>query len=398
MIKKSNQKLKLNKNSIMSKNNKSSNTCVGVAYYATQNAITLIALVITIIVLLILAGVTINLVLGPEGLLKQAQDATDKYKQAENQELNSMSNLLAQLENINNGNGGGTPSEPDNPGKPVAPSTAKPGDIIKVENNIKYTSDGEGNVIPVPEGFTYTGEGTKETGFVIKNDVDNNEFVWVPVEDMPYTYDRYAFVGGDMNEVVDGIDEATGSSKIKGGSSSFYYTEALKDEEKKSVGAYGGYYIARYEAGILTQRTSHTTPTEKPVFRKSEDILVYVYDYVTINEAKELAEGLYTKTENNVISKLCSSYAWDTVLKFIEINNPEWITNSVGGNYYTGPDEGTNYHTTGYHSINNIFDLGGNVWEWTTEYCSYVFGSIKMPYTKRRWLFWKRGLGRSSGL
>ena len=48
-----------------------------------------------------------------------------------------------------------TENEPDNPEKPVDPSTAKPGEIIKTENNIKYTSDGEGNVIPVPVGFSY---------------------------------------------------------------------------------------------------------------------------------------------------------------------------------------------------------------------------------------------------
>ena len=186
MIKKSNQKLKTNNNETTVKNNinkeKSNNETVGVAYHATRNAITLIALVITIIVLLILAGVTINLVLGPEGLLKQAQDATDKYKQAENEELNSMSNLLAQLEAINNGTGGGTPSEPDNPEKPNTPA----GEIIKTENNIKYTSDGEGNVIPVPVGFSYAGEGTKETGFVIKNDADLNEFVWIPTDLVEY--------------------------------------------------------------------------------------------------------------------------------------------------------------------------------------------------------------------
>ncbi|MCI8352915.1 MAG: hypothetical protein HFJ58_04905, partial [Clostridia bacterium] len=60
---------------------------VWVAYYAThkiknQNAITLISLVITIIILLILVGVTINLILGENGLFSTAQKAGEDYKQA----------------------------------------------------------------------------------------------------------------------------------------------------------------------------------------------------------------------------------------------------------------------------------------------------------------------------
>ena len=48
-----------------------------------KNGITLIALVITIIVLLILAGVSISLVMGDNGILKKAQGAVNKYSEAE---------------------------------------------------------------------------------------------------------------------------------------------------------------------------------------------------------------------------------------------------------------------------------------------------------------------------
>ena len=66
-----------------------------------MRGITLIALVITIIILLILAGVTINIIIN-EGLIKQAQNATDRYKQAEEEEVNSLDNILAQMNNVNN--------------------------------------------------------------------------------------------------------------------------------------------------------------------------------------------------------------------------------------------------------------------------------------------------------
>ncbi len=52
-----------------------------------NDGITLIALVITIIVLLILAGVTINLTIGDRGIFTTAQRAAKNYTNAQNKEL-----------------------------------------------------------------------------------------------------------------------------------------------------------------------------------------------------------------------------------------------------------------------------------------------------------------------
>ena len=222
----------------------------------------------------------------------------------------------------------------------------------------------------MPEGFSYAGEGTKETGLVIKNDKDLNEFVWIPVKDMSYSYNRYALL---PSQPSGGVDTATNSIKIKYASgSSYYYTEAMPVDEQTSVNTYGGYYIARYEAGILNKREKYTTPTVKPIFKKSMSTeTVYAYNYVTRNEAKKLSEGLYNKETDNIKSKLCSSYAWDTALKFIQIKHADWITNSTGGNYGKGTGASGTIQPTGYHSIMNIYDMGGNVAEWTTEIYSY---------------------------
>ena len=51
-----------------------------------KSGITLIALVITIVVLLILAGVAINLAIGENGLFNQTKIAVEKYKEAQNKE------------------------------------------------------------------------------------------------------------------------------------------------------------------------------------------------------------------------------------------------------------------------------------------------------------------------
>lgn len=249
--------------------------------------------------------------------------------------------------------------------------------IVKPEWSDEYTqtkqyTDAEGNIAWIPKGFQVSlkeGETKISEGLVVRNAGDLNEFVWVPVKGMPYSYDRYAFVGGNVNQVEDGMDMVTNSKKIKyNANESNYFTEENPTDEQISVNTYGGYYIARYEAGILEQRTAKGNITQKPIFQKStNEQVLYVYNYVTINQAKSLSEGLYNKEENNVISKLCSSYAWDTALKFIEIKNDGWITNSTGENYSSDKGGTGILQQIGYHSINNIYDIGGNVVEWTTE-------------------------------
>lgn len=58
-----------------------------------QNGITLIALVITIIVLLILAGITISLTLGEHGIINMAEKAGKNYTNAANYEMNALNKI-----------------------------------------------------------------------------------------------------------------------------------------------------------------------------------------------------------------------------------------------------------------------------------------------------------------
>ena len=124
MIKKSkNQKSTKNKNLI---NNK---------------GITLIALVITIIVLLILAGVTINLTLGENGIFRTAEMAGKNYTQAQEQELAGIANFENEINNIIAGTGTDTPELPENALKRIA----KPGDYVKYDTGIDgIGDDGDG--------------------------------------------------------------------------------------------------------------------------------------------------------------------------------------------------------------------------------------------------------------
>ena len=69
------------------------------------NGITLIALVVTIVVLLILAGVSINMVLGQNGIVTKAKDARDKTEQAKQNDLASMDQVVKDMDDILNDNG-----------------------------------------------------------------------------------------------------------------------------------------------------------------------------------------------------------------------------------------------------------------------------------------------------
>ena len=84
-------------------------------YCKRKNGITLVALVVTIVVLLILAGVSINLVLGNNGIIAKAKEARDKSAQASQNDLIAMNELAQALEGSLSGNNGGSSSGEDEP-------------------------------------------------------------------------------------------------------------------------------------------------------------------------------------------------------------------------------------------------------------------------------------------
>ena len=332
-----------------------------------QKGITLVALVVTMVVLLILAGVSINLVLGDNGIVKKAQEAQTKSAEASQNDLTSMDELAKELEDAINGN-----ENNDDESK-----------FMKENTKVTY-SDGD---VWIPEGFKIADDSASIVqGGVVIEDKDGNQFVWVTVATIA-DYKRTAY---STNVATEETDTETNSIRINySNSNSNYFTEALPEDEKASVDTYKGFYIGRYEAGDKES-------TEGKTLRSSADATKTVtikanqapYNYVTRTQAISLAEGFATKQGYKAKTKLVSSYAWDTTIDFLQKVNSDYGSNSEGGNYkditfsYTDitdasnlkkpktENSGTLVATGQTIPVCNIYDMGGNVWEWTTEKCS----------------------------
>lgn len=234
-------------------------------------------------------------------------------------------------------------------------------------------TDGLDNKITIPEGFKPKDDATTIDKGVVVEDKNGNQFVWIPVGHLKTSsgtviigYHRYA----KGNWYSFGQDYETQSMKIQTENKSMpFFVERLNESEKNSAVENGGYYIGRYEAGTTHERTSATGTQDKLEIKQNS----YIYNWVNYTEAKNLAEGMYSS--ENYTSNLTSSYAWDTALHFLhQTGNTSYLTNSTLGNYYNTKYGGKTQLNSSVllkagetRSVNNIYDLGGNVYEWTTE-------------------------------
>jgi type II secretory pathway pseudopilin PulG len=334
-----------------------------------NKGITLVALVVTIVVLLILAGVSINLVLGNNGIIAKAKDAETKSAEASQNDLKGMNGLVSEMEGALAGNGStGSGSGNGN--------TGSENNFVTKNTEVTYP-DGK---VWIPEGFKIAkGSASTVQGGVVIEDKDGNQFVWVPVATLA-DYKRTWYTEYD---------------------SFSSYSEALPEDEKTSVTTYKGFYIGRYEAGDkestgttkATFRTS-SSDTSNSVTIKADQV---PYNYVTRTQAISLAEGFKTQQGYKAKTKLVSSYAWDTTIAFIEKTVNNYGSSSSQGNYSNTSvtykditDESKPEKTKAENSsllvatgqttpVCNIYDMGGNVFELTTEFSSDTYN----PSAKR---------------
>ena len=328
----------------------------------SNKGITLVALVITIVILIILATVAINFAFGNNGLINRAEDAKKYYANDTAYTEEALSNVESYIDGIIGENGGSGPRE--------------------VEG------------VTIPDGFYYVG-GTKSEGIVIsdkKEDLNKgtshevaktlvgNQFVWVPVED-DSLFKRYdGYLNGELennNEEMPGIFDACSEPYASG-----YSTEKSEyDAMEQSVLEHDGFYVGRYEAGTTnSERTKESGITDEVVIKQGQN----VYNYVgwsninnMINEkggAVELSKGFAeAKGYTSVTSTLIYGVQWDAIMNFID---SAYATGSCAEDSFVRDSSGKGWYgqsvltVTGLneeYAVKNIYDLGGNVYEWTME-------------------------------
>ena len=379
--------------------------------YSNQTGITLIALVVTIVVLLILAGVSINAIFSENGIIKRAKDAQNKMDQATQNDLDSINELNNWIDGKTNGTtGGGTTGGDANPSTTPKISTLV-GTVV--DKNTK-AEDAYGNKITIPKGFKVLAHGTEagsatytysgdnipavQDGIVIENGTDGNQFVWVPVGTIKnknnttstITLGRYssftATNGIYTPAQVASVEKCTQTVTIGGNFQELSTSRegnSAEDSTAQNATARnlkefisttlsnGGYYIARFEAsGTASKITS----------KYNQKVLVDITQPNAAKLAREMYEEVKENNELVYASDLVNSYAWDTAIVFIQ-------TYSVKTDYASHNESNTTkaFTATGKNNDKycNIFDMSGNASEWTTEYSTNSDGSIFNPCVLR---------------
>ena len=398
----------------------------------TQKGITLIALVITIIVMLILVGVTISISLNG-GLFGYAKNATKDTKTAMEQEKTlANGDIIDYYLNVSQ----------EVQALPEYDKAEKTEGILT--QNAKYVEGTE--VAIIPKGFKISDEKEEQSianGLVIQ-DKAGNEYVWVPVKNgtlkrtgwfdneptnktleeiskdfndedyMLYVAKYYGYTSAKEAAQKNGFTNDSGEGDADKWLADNYetwkeffdncflgfcltdeYTETLPQDLVNSVRIYKGFYIGRYTAGSEEIRTEAKKDTLTEVLTKKGQ---YVYNYVSYNNAIAKIGDMYkSKTVYGVEATLPYGAMYDETLRFVKddtynvSDSRMWgnyadTTFSVTGKYCTNANgtapqyvevnntdkpEGKKWLlTTGASERNkakNIYDLAGNVFEWTSE-------------------------------
>ena len=332
-----------------------------------DKGITLIALVITIIILLILAGISIS-ALTNQGLFKNAkaaQNATEKAEKEQGQRLNEYEDEINKY--LNNSN------EDKKEVKLVADNINK---VLSTTDNTEL-KDAKENKIVVPAGFKIVdGATTVDKGIVIEDVTETatkgSQFVWIPVGTITksdgttatITLGRY-----DFNSTT-GVESAYSGTYVEEDSNDSstlkkYGNTIAKNitDFKNSVAKNGGYYIGRYEARTATARSASGNALTQITEKGTEN----VYNYVTQLQAAQLSQNMYNS--DKFTSDLMNSYAWDTATVFIQ-------NCGTNAKYSRQNSLNTSLLQTGTNSLSdtskidvqcNIYDMASNTIEWTTE-------------------------------
>ena len=374
-------------------------------------------MVVTIVVLLILAGVSISLVLDKNGIIEKSKDARREYGQAKANEQEDLSNLSDMIDeatgkvakidvNTKASKNGTINGEEGNSNNPTIPKNYIPIDTAT-------STWGDGNTAPSQDSVNH--------GLVIK-DEQNNEWVWVPVDKGTLAtmyeessdektlcgttgettvktklYSKTITIGKDGNtktitrttpgtstsgsyrepDLVLGNSGASYDAKdtyyktILGFDSKEKMAEAFVAEYKEmieSIQKYGGFYIGRYElseAGVQKNQPTLTNTNWYNLYKKCKSLnasdkvetrMIWGCQWdVTMNWL--ISSGAKTSDEVNKDSSSWGNY----------MNTSVKADDGTTDIKASGDEQKLNTGVTTFTMANNIYDLAGNCYEWTQE-------------------------------
>ena len=330
-----------------------------------NKGITLVALVITIIILLILATISIQS-LTNTGLFAKAQEAKEKSQNAEENQAKTLNEYEDELNKYISG-------DVKTPVKKVSDNI---GNVLSTTDNTEL-QDIYGNKIVVPAGFKIVSNSdtnnatTVDKGIVIEDATSGatagSQFVWIPVGKI---YTDVSKTEANTKTIELGryeFDKTTGAKNAYSGS----WVEEDKGDKntilknygntiaknitnfKNSVTTNGGYYIGRYEA---RQKNGKLTVV------KTDG----VFNNITQPNAAIQAQNMYNSSK--FTSDLMNSYAWDTATLFLQTCGEEKysIKTSVNNSLASKGTNSSDYTGT-RDTVCNVYDMASNVYEWTTE-------------------------------
>ena len=452
----------------------------------TNSGITLIALVITIIVLLILAGVTIATLTGDNGILTKATEAKDKTEEGEEEEKVKLSVAGALAKD----NGGEIKeqyldeelaSQFGEKGTDYNLEGSGPFTVTILDSGRKYIVNKDGSVeiyvpingnyydaetditvggkpVTIPEGAQISGiEGEYENvdnGFVIYMPDSEEEKItdWSDAEEIQKTYDQFVWVPVE-NAVLDLsgnstalADDASIKAEVQKEIKAGRYPMAIKKDENTYIGVlyqFSEETIGENQKKVKVEPLSDWKPTSTNSGRREPDVVTdydndetnltqingvlgtgyknatefktdlqadfkemvirvaenkgfWVGRYETskmnanqISVIKGTQDGIKNvnwynmyakqkkyssqKTLGTMQSSMIWGSQWDQIMIWMkkeenEKKNSYYVTNSLGmGNYGTSDDTQSGLANTGFAKVKNVFDLAGNVYDWTLE-------------------------------
>ncbi len=389
-----------------------------------EKGITLVALVVTIVIMLILAGITLNIALGDNGLLKQAKKAVEKYKEAQEQENNSLSSFERQLDGIGNKIEEKRKVEVNKPNLaeagmiPIKYDETKGKWVITNENDEEWYDYSEGTMkwanVMLSDGKYKTSqkENYKEDGSTVVEEADlGSMFVWIP---------RYAY---SINKYHTTSDQKEGTTQkitnvvfLNGTSNrdfeeNSYETSYNVNEMLEKVGQptpmivhpgfnFGGkeltgIWVAKFEASMNRgeKSTGNDDATNKTVTVLPN---VETWRYISVGNSfincynMKNSGNEYGLNENEIDTHLMKNMEWGivaylsssqygivpTVNSKVETSSSE---NIVIYNFFAGGKDykaNKSQSTTG--NVTGIYDMCGGGWEWAAAYYNNLDQNLKL--------------------